>query len=311
MDEAETALLTRFRSHLSAERRASPHTVAAYRRDLGQLLAYCRDHGVARWVDLDTPGVRGFLAQRHRAGLSPASLQRSLSAVRAFYRFLVREGLAARDPVADVRAPKRRRTLPKALDADRMTQFLDGAERTPPKDALVAVRDQAMLELFYSSGLRLAELVGLNMGDIDAAEGEARVTGKGHKMRIVPVGRQALQALAQWLGVRAQLAPAGENALFVSRRGRRLSASAVQQRVRQVARRRGLDARVHPHMLRHSFATHLLESSGNLRAVQEMLGHANIATTQIYTHLDFQHLAQVYDSAHPRARRKRGDDTDA
>ena len=311
MDQAETALLARFRSHLSAERRASAHTVAAYQRDLAQLLAYCRDHGVVRWADLDTPGVRGFLAQRHRAGLSPASLQRTLSAVRAFYRFLIREGLAARDPVADVRAPKRRRTLPKALDADRMTQFLDGAERTPAKDALVAVRDQAMLELFYSSGLRLAELVGLNMGDVDAAEGEARVTGKGRKMRIVPVGRPALQALSQWLGVRSKLAPAGENALFVSRRGRRLSASAVQQRVRQVARRRGLDAKVHPHMLRHSFATHLLESSGNLRAVQEMLGHANIATTQIYTHLDFQHLAQVYDSAHPRARRKRGDDSDA
>lgn len=311
MDEAETALLARFRSHLSAERRASAHTVAAYQRDLAQLLAYCRDHGVARWGDLDTAGVRAFLAQRHRGGLSPASLQRTLSAVRAFYRFLMREGLAARDPVADVRAPKRRRTLPKALDADRMTQFLDGAERTPPKDAVVAVRDQAMLELFYSSGLRLAELMGLNMGDVDAAEGEARVTGKGRKMRIVPVGRQALQALARWLDVRAQLAPAGENALFVSRRGRRLSASAVQQRVRQVARRRGLDAKVHPHMLRHSFATHLLESSGNLRAVQEMLGHANIATTQIYTHLDFQHLAQVYDSAHPRARRKRGGDGDA
>lgn len=308
MDEAEAALLKRFYTHLATERRLSQHTVAAYRRDLAQLLEYCRQCGVRRWVDLDTPGVRRFLAQRHRAGLAPASLQRVLSAVRAFYRFLVREGLALRDPVADVRAPKRHRALPKALDTDRMTQFLDGADYAPPADEAIAKRDQAMLELFYTSGLRLAELVGLNLADVDTAEGEVRVTGKGRKMRVVPVGRQALAALGQWRAVRGRLASVDERALFVSRRGRRLSPSAVQQRVRHMARRRGLDTNVHPHMLRHSFATHLLESSGNLRAVQELLGHANIGTTQIYTHLDFQHLAQVYDHAHPRARRKSDDD---
>lgn len=308
MDEGETALLERFYTHLGAERRLSGHTVAAYRRDMAQLLEYCRREGVRRWVDLDTPGVRRFLAQRHHAGLAPASLQRLLSAVRAFYRYLMREDIALRDPVADVRAPKRRRALPKALDADRMKQFLDGGDSAPPSDEAIARRDQAMLELFYTSGLRLGELVGLNQGDVDTSEGEVRVTGKGRKMRVVPVGRQALAALGQWQEVRSRLASVDEPALFVSRRGRRLSPSAVQQRVRCVARRRGLDTKVHPHMLRHSFATHLLESSGDLRAVQELLGHANIGTTQIYTHLDFQHLAQVYDHAHPRARRKSDDD---
>ncbi len=307
MDAADQQLFDRFLVHLESERRFSEHTVRAYRRDLGRLGDFCQREGVARWVDLDTPAVRRFVALGHRSGYSPASLQRQLSAVRAFFRFLMREGVALRDPVADVRAPKARRPLPKVLDADAMASFLDAREQGGQFDPALAVRDQAMLELFYSSGLRLQELVEADVGDVDLADGEARVTGKGRKTRVVPVGGAALAALRRWLTRRDGLARAGETALFVSRRGGRISRSAVQQRVREVARRRGVETGVHPHMLRHSFASHLLESSGDLRAVQELLGHANLSTTQIYTHLDFQHLARVYDRAHPRARR-RGDD---
>lgn len=305
MQPHEAQLLERFHSYLSSERRLSAHTAAAYRRDLARLQDYCRRNAVERWGDLDTVGVRRFIAERHRAGLSPASLQRQLSALRTFYRFLVREGVSAGDPVADVRAPKARRPLPKALDADAMSRLLDGDEAAPARDRALAVRDQALLELFYSCGVRLQELIDLDVEDVDLAEGQARVTGKGGKTRLVPVGRVALAALQRWLALRGWGAAPGERALFVSRRGGRLSRSAVQQRVREAGRRRGLLTPLHPHMLRHSFASHLLESSGDLRAVQELLGHANLSTTQIYTHLDFQHLARVYDRAHPRARRRR------
>jgi integrase/recombinase XerC len=293
--------LVAFLRHVRSERRLSPHTHAAYARDLNALLAYCRAAGIDQWRELDTHHVRAFVAQCHRRGLSPASLQRLLSAIRAFHRYLLREGLAGRDPAADVRGPKRRRPLPKALDADQVARLLDGAEG---RDEPWAIRDQALMELFYSSGLRLSELVGLNAADVVPGSGELRVLGKGAKTRIVPVGRKADAALQAWLKDRVRWAATGEQALFVGGNGRRISTRQVQLRLRHWAIRRGVNTALHPHMLRHSFATHLLESSGDLRAVQELLGHANISTTQIYTHLDFQRLAKVYDEAHPRARKK-------
>jgi integrase/recombinase XerC len=301
---AEDALapsLAAFLRHVRSERQLSPHTHTAYARDLNSLLAYCRVAGIGQWRELDTHHVRAFVAQCHRRGLSPASLQRLLSAIRAFYRYLLREGQAGRDPAADVRGPKRRRALPKALDADQVARLLDGPEGA---DEPWAIRDQALMELFYSSGLRLSELVGLDAADVAPGSGELRVLGKGAKTRIVPVGRKADAALQAWLKDRARWAANDEKALFVSGNGRRISARQVQLRLRHWAIRRGLNTALHPHMLRHSFATHLLESSGDLRAVQELLGHANIGTTQIYTHLDFQRLAKVYDEAHPRARKK-------
>ena len=287
--------------HLRDERRLSPHTLAAYDRDLKQLLAYCESTGVSHWHALDAHQVRAFVAQCHRRGLSPASLQRLLSAIRAFYRYLMREGLTRKDPAADVRGPKRKRPLPKAMDADQVAQLLDSPEGVNED---WGIRDQAIMELLYSSGLRLSELVGLDYVNVDAGSGELRVTGKGAKTRVVPVGRKASAALKQWIKDRGRWAAAGEKALFVGRSGKRISGRMVQQRLRYWAIKRGVNTALHPHMLRHSFATHMLESSGDLRAVQELLGHANISTTQIYTHLDFQRLAKVYDEAHPRARRK-------
>ena len=302
MQAAERAWLTRFLDHLHSERRLSPRTVDAYRRDLDTLLAFCDARGIARWGDLDPQAVRAFVAGRHRAGLSGRSLQRLLSAVRTLFRYLLREGHAERDPAADVRAPRGARRLPSTLDVEQVGRLV-GFGGDAPLDR----RDRAIFELGYSSGLRLAELVGLDLVDLDLREATVDVTGKGAKSRVVPVGRKALAALDDWLAVRDTLAPAGETALFVSQRGRRLAARSIQARLRARALGQGLERNVHPHMLRHSFASHLLESSGDLRAVQELLGHADIATTQIYTHLDYQHLARVYDRAHPRARKKERD----
>ncbi len=235
--------------------------------------------------------------------MSGRSLQRNLSAIRAFYRFLLREGLVTRNAAQSVRAPKSPRLLPSLLDADQTARLLEMDGSDP-----VGRRDRAMLELIYSSGLRVAELVGLDLDDLDFTQGEVRVTGKGNQQRLLPVGRLALRAIRDWLPQRQEwLAGNGERALFVNRRGRRLSTRSVQYRAAHWGVRQGLASHVHPHMLRHSFASHMLESSGDLRAVQELLGHANISTTQIYTHLDFQHLAKVYDQAHPRARRKTKD----
>jgi integrase/recombinase XerC len=221
--------------------------------------------------------------------------------VRAFYGFLVRAGLASSNPAVHVQAPKPSRRLPATLDADQVASLLklDG-------DDDLAVRDRAILELFYSSGLRLAELVGLNVGDVDMKDHTVRVTGKGSKARILPVGRLALAALDRWLAQRPSMAKGGVTAMFLSRRGTRLAARSVQARIDYWSRRRGTPVHVHPHMLRHSFASHMLESSGDLRAVQELLGHSSLSTTQVYTHLDFQHLATTYDRAHPRARRRSG-----
>ena len=285
--------------HLARERRLSPHTAAAYRRDLDAFASHCAAHGLVSWRALDVHRVRAFTAEQHRRGLSGTSLQRRLSAIRGFCDWLIREGELGYNPAHGVRAPKSPKRLPATLDPELVARLLE-----IPGDGVIERRDRAMLELFYSSGLRLAELCALDLGDVDLADAQLRVTGKGDKTRIVPVGRMARTAIAGWLEVRGGLAAPDERALFVGARGRRIGTRTVQQRVAYWARRQGLDRHVHPHMLRHSFATHLLESSGDLRAVQELLGHADVKTTQVYTHLDFQHLAQVYDAAHPRAKRK-------
>ena len=289
-----------FLEHLRHERRLSPRTLDGYGRDLALLAAWLADAGVSDWAAVNEHHVRGFIAARRRKGASGRSVQRELSALRTFFRYLLREGLASGNPGQGVRPPKTPRKLPATLDPDQLGQLLDA-----PADTPLGLRDAAIVELFYSSGLRLAELVGLDLGDVDLGDATVEVTGKGAKTRRVPVGRLALEALRRWLAVRTDLAAAGERALFVSERGGRLHPRTVQARLRRLALERGAARNVHPHLLRHSFASHLLESSGDLRAVQELLGHANISTTQIYTHLDFQHLAQAYDQAHPRARRKR------
>jgi integrase/recombinase XerC len=297
LEESATAWIDRFLHHLQTERRLSEQTRLHYRRDLLELTAWCRENGVTEWEQLDTHRVRQYAARSHRRGLNGRSIQRRLSALRTFFNYLLREQVVSANPGLDVRAPRSGRHLPDTVNVDDMHQLLGITDREP-----LTLRDLAMLELLYSSGLRLAELVSLNLDDVDLGERMVRVTGKGAKTRVIPVGGKACQALRDWLAVRP-VAP-GETAMFTSLRGRRLGARAVQQRVQQRARLRGLPGRLHPHTLRHSFASHLLESSGDLRAVQELLGHADISTTQVYTHLDFQHLAQVYDKAHPRARKK-------
>jgi integrase/recombinase XerC len=293
------AELAAFLERLTTERRLSPHTAAAYEHDLRALLEFLEREQVASFKELDSFGVRRFAAESHRKGLSARSVARRLSAVRTFMNFSIETGVLKSNPGVHVQAPKAPRRLPATLDADQVASLLAISGDDPE-----TLRDRAMLELFYSSGLRLAELVSLDLGDVDAADRTVRVTGKGRKTRVVPVGKKALAALHDWRSVRGELAHAGETALFVGRRGQRISPRTVQKRVNEWAKRQGAPTGVHPHMLRHSFATHLLESSRNLRAVQELLGHASLSTTQVYTHLDFQHLASVYDQAHPRARRR-------
>ncbi len=296
---ARDDLIARFLDHLRHQRRFSPHTLSAYAHDLTALAAYCDRAGVAHWRDVTSTHARAFAAALHRQGLSSKSIQRQLSAARSFYRYLRREQLVDGSPWSGIAAPRAPRRLPKVLSSDEAVKLV-----AVPVSSPLAARDRAMLELLYSSGLRLAELVSLDIGDVDRDEAIVTVMGKGSKQRTVPVGRHALDALRAWLAERSRLVPAGERALFVNARGGRLTARAVQLRLKHWARQQGVGRAVHPHMLRHSFASHLLESSGDLRAVQELLGHANLSTTQIYTHLDFQHLAKVYDAAHPRARKK-------
>jgi integrase/recombinase XerC len=300
MNAASLDWVARFLAHLKTERRLSSHTGQSYARDLHALIAFCDTQKVEHWRALDSQHVRVFAARQHARGMDPRSIQRELSAIRSFYRYLIREGAAGSNPAVGVQAPKAAKRLPHTLDADQMTQLL---EARPEND--LELRDKAMLELLYSSGLRLQELVSLDLLSLDLADRTVRVLGKGNKQRIVPIGTQARAALKEWLQVRSALAPVEEAAVFVGRNGERLGARAVQRRVERWARRRGLGVKAHPHLFRHSFATHLLESSGDLRGVQELLGHANISTTQIYTHLDFQHLARIYDASHPRAKRKR------
>jgi integrase/recombinase XerC len=296
---SEGERVEQFLRQLATVRRLSENTVAAYRRDLDSLLRFMEKERVNSIADLDAWHVRRFAAEHFRQGLSPRSIARRLSAVRSFLGALVREGVLEANVAVNVQAPKPSRRLPAALDADQVARLLENTS-----EDVMTVRDRAMFELLYSSGLRLAELVGLNLDSIDLDDRTVRVVGKGAKTRVVPFGRKALDAVREWLLARPEIGAQGEIAMFVSRRGTRLSMRSVQARLGEWSRRQSLPVHVHPHMLRHSFASHLLESSGDLRAVQELLGHASISTTQVYTHLDFQHLAHVYDSAHPRARRR-------
>jgi integrase/recombinase XerC len=282
--------------YLEVERQYSPHTLSNYRRDLVAFADWMHNEALADIAKITTEDLRRFIAAEHRRGLSPRSLQRRLSALRGMLKFLFDRGEIAGNAARGLRAPKAGRKLPQTLDADEMTRLVE-----VPTDGPLGLRDRAMLELLYSSGLRLSELCGLRWDQLDLADGLVRVLGKGRKTRIVPVGRPAREALEQW---QQSNSPASDAPVFPGRGGAPIGPRAVQLRLRQLAQQQGLWKRVYPHLLRHSFASHLLESSGDLRGVQELLGHADIATTQIYTHLDFQHLAKVYDAAHPRARRK-------
>ncbi|MFZ3192709.1 MAG: tyrosine recombinase XerC [Moraxellaceae bacterium] len=282
----------------------SPHTLKAYRRDVSQLLLFLQQAGL-RLTGLDQQGLSRYAAQRiEQDSLSSSSLQRELSAIRLFCDSILQQGLLSHNPAKDFKIQRPTRPLPKVADAEVLAQLLDQPAPTEPSDARLWVRDRAMLELLYSSGLRVSELAGLSLQDIDLSSGLVSVTGKGNKTRLIPVGRQALTALRDWLPHRELWIEGDEQALFISEtRGTRLTTRTIERRVAYQAQRAGIDQHLHPHLLRHCFASHVLRSSGDLRAVQEMLGHANISTTQIYTHLDFERLTQVYDQAHPRAKR--------
>ena len=297
---ATNASVATYLDELAQQRRQSPHTVSNYRRDLHVL---CELAGVTELAAIQSHQIRRFVAQLHARGLGGRSLARTLSAWRGFYRWLGLRGLATQNPVDGVRAPKSPKALPKVLSPDEANRLLE----VPVGESadLLDLRDHAMFELFYSSGLRLAELAALDVSCLaDLADGEVRVLGKRSKLRLVPVGSKAREAISAWAARRIELADADEIALFVGQRGGRIGVRMIELRLKRRALLQGLPTHVHPHMLRHSFASHLLQASGDLRAVQEMLGHASIASTQVYTHLDFQHLASVYDQAHPRAKRK-------
>lgn len=281
---------------LRHEKHYSELTAENYARDLRHLFTLA---AATPLDELKIHQIRRFIAQLHSQGLGGRTLARMLSAWRGFYNYLMRDHGLPDNPCTGLRAPKSAKTLPQALSPDEAARMVD-----LPADTPEALRDKAMFELFYSSGLRLAELVDLDPGQLDLTAGEVRVTGKGNKTRIVPLGSKAVTALQAWLAVREQMANAAEEALFVGLRGQRISPRVVQLRMKQWGIKQGITSNVHPHLLRHSFATHVLQSSGDLRAVQEMLGHASISTTQVYTHLDFQYLSKIYDAAHPRAKRK-------
>ena len=287
----------RFLRYLSVERQLSPITLLNYRRQLEAIITLADEAKIQRWQQCDAAVVRGFAVRSRRKGLGPASLALRLSALRSFFDWLVGQGELQANPAKAVSAPKAPRHLPKNIDVDDVNRLLDIDLNDP-----LAVRDRAMLEVMYGAGLRLSELVNLDIKHLDLESGEVWVMGKGSKERRLPVGRSAVAWLEHWLDLRG-LFGAEEDALFLSKLGKRISARNVQKRFAEWGIKQGLNSHVHPHKLRHSFATHMLESSGDLRGVQELLGHANLSTTQIYTHLDFQHLASVYDAAHPRAKR--------
>lgn len=290
-------ILSNFFQHLEVEKRASQHTLKSYQRDINQLQSYCKTKALTQWQDVKATDIRNHIANRHRKGISSKSLQRELSAIRSFYNYQLKKHLLDINPALHIQGPKQERKLPKVLDVDQLTGILDNPPGSP-----LEIRDLAMFELFYSSGLRLSELAALDMSDIDLSEQSLRVRyGKGGKQRNLPVGSKAVSAINKWLDYRTATT---ETALFISNKGKRLSQRSIQLRLDRWCIKIGLPEHVHPHMLRHSFASHLLESSQDIRAVQELLGHSNISTTQIYTHLDFQHLAEVYDKTHPRAKKK-------
>ena len=293
-------MLSDFFDQLTVEKRASEHTVKSYQRDIKHLTSYCTNKSIHDWTNLTQSDIRAHIAGRHRQGIGSTSLQRELSAIRSFYNFLLKKRLADNNPAQHVKAPKQARKLPKTLDVDQINGLLEAGT-----NSALEIRDLAMFELFYSSGLRLSELAALNLTDVDLPDNSLIVrTGKGGKSRILPIGSKAVTAIDNWLQQRLKNVAASESALFVSTRGTRLGQRSIELRLAQWCKKKGIAEHIHPHMLRHSFASHLLESSQDLRAVQELLGHSNISTTQIYTHLDFQHLADVYDKAHPRAQKK-------
>ncbi len=292
--------LADFFQQLQVEKRASHHTIKSYQLDIKQLIAYCHAKTLAQWTDVQQNDIRAHIASRHRQGISSKSLQRELSAIRSFYRFLLKNQLVESNPAHYVKAPKQARKLPKTLDVDQLTGLLEAGT-----SSVLEIRDVAMFELFYSSGLRLSELAALDMADLDLADKSLIVrSGKGGKARILPVGSKAIAAINRWLLLRLNSLAIDETAVFTSNRGRRLGQRSIELRLEQWCKKKGIVEHIHPHMLRHSFASHLLESSQDLSAIQELLGHSSLSTTQIYTHLNFQHLAEVYDKAHPRAKKQ-------
>ena len=300
MHDDDKQLLSDFLTQLTIEKRASQYTVKSYKRDLNCLSNYCESKSISLWTDLKQTDIRSYIASRHRQGLSSTSLQRELSAIRSFFNFLLKNQLTDNNPGQYIKAPKKTRKLPRTLDVDQIKSLLEAGT-----NSTIEIRDLAMFELFYSSGIRLSELAQLNLTDIDLTDKSLMVrSGKGGKSRMLPIGSKAVAAINTWLEHRIKSITSTETALFISTRGTRLGQRSIELRLKQWCKKKGIAENIHPHMLRHSFATHLLESSQDLRAVQELLGHSNISTTQIYTHLDFQHLADVYDSAHPRAKRK-------
>ena len=299
MQADATAFLENFFSQLKYEKRASENTLKNYQRDLKRLTLFCDKNKIQHWQNIQQSDIRNHIATRHRQGLAASSLHRELSAIRSFFKFLQKQKIITNNPVQHIQAPKGQKKLPKTLDVDQMTGFLEAGA-----NSLLEIRDLAIFELFYSSGLRLSELTALNLGSIDLNDKTLLVSqGKGGKSRLLPTGSKAISALKNWLPLRQQITPENEPALFVSNKGQRLSQRSVQLRLANWCKKKGLSQHIHPHMLRHSFASHLLESSQDLRAIQELLGHSNISTTQIYTHLDFQHLAEIYDKTHPRAKK--------
>jgi integrase/recombinase XerC len=292
-------LLDEYLENLLVVRRLSQHTYTNYRRDLLRALAWCQEQDISTWKQLNYAHVRLYVSHLHRKRLSSKSIQRALSALRSFCHYLIKHGLLEHNPCLDVPVPKGAKKLPKVLNVDQVTHLLDN-----DTGDWHLIRDHAMFEVFYSSGLRLSELVGLSLNDINLGDGFIQVMGKGSKERNLPLGSKAVEALKEWLSFRDDHLKADNQALFISQRGTRISARSVQVRLKKMALEKGIINEVSPHTLRHSFASHMLESSQNLRAVQELLGHADISTTQVYTHLDFKHLSEVYDAAHPRARRK-------
>ena len=300
MHDDDKQLLSDFLAQLTIEKRASQYTVKSYKRDLNCLSNYCESKSISLWTDLKQTDIRSYIASRHRQGLSSTSLQRELSAIRSFFNFLLKNQLTDNNPGQYIKAPKKTRKLPRTLDVDQIKSLLEAGT-----NSTIEIRDLAMFELFYSSGIRLSELAQLNLTDIDLTDKTLMVrSGKGGKSRMLPIGSKAVAAINTWLEHRIKSITSTETALFISTRGTRLGQRSIELRLKQWCKKKGIAENIHPHMLRHSFATHLLESSQDLRAVQELLGHSNISTTQIYTHLDFQHLADVYDKAHPRAKRK-------
>ena len=292
--------LSDYLNYLRTIKRYSPATLEGYQHDIQGFLVYLDEQEVEECTQANIHHIRAYIASCHRKGLAESSMQRLLSSLRGFYRYLVKNSLAEANPAVDVRAPKGTKKLPNVMDVDQVDRLLSTNVTSP-----LEMRDHAMMELMYSSGLRLSELVNLDLVDLELRVGQVKILGKGNKTRYLPVGQQAREALSSWLELRESIAKSGEQAVFVNNRGSRLSQRAVQKRMSELAQRTQLGVHVHPHMLRHSFASHMLESSGDLRSVQELLGHANISTTQVYTQLDFQHLAKVYDQAHPRARKTR------